>query len=276
MAKYHINPKTGNPGACSAKEGNCPFNAEHFATKDEARAAYEKLSSQSSNADFDFEKMRAEALDPELEEWVTDGPLGRFLNHPLVQDMMVDALPGMANRQFLHKKKMVEEARAAKDWSRYIFIHERPYRAEKLYELHTDGEKLSKSVYTEAWLDSENIWQNREEWDEMLTDLREKKKTLGESLSKLPETVTVYRGANQKNKQGLSWSLDKEKAKWFSTRFQRPGERALVVKAKVSKDQIAGYITSRGESEIVIWPDEVDSVMQTAEIFKENSEKRKH
>lgn len=46
MARYHYNPSTGEPGACRAKAGNCPFLAEgarHFATKEEARRGYEEF-----------------------------------------------------------------------------------------------------------------------------------------------------------------------------------------------------------------------------------------
>lgn len=40
---FHLNPQTGNPNRCTAKEGNCPFGADapHFETKDDARASYE-------------------------------------------------------------------------------------------------------------------------------------------------------------------------------------------------------------------------------------------
>jgi len=44
MAKYHINPKTGNPNICRA-ETSCPFGdlqADHYPTKKAALAAYEK------------------------------------------------------------------------------------------------------------------------------------------------------------------------------------------------------------------------------------------
>ena len=43
MAKFHINPATGDIGACKALQGGCPFadDAGHFATAKEARAAYE-------------------------------------------------------------------------------------------------------------------------------------------------------------------------------------------------------------------------------------------
>lgn len=43
MSKFHINWK-GEPGVCTAKPGNCPLGGgeeDHFASKDEARAAYE-------------------------------------------------------------------------------------------------------------------------------------------------------------------------------------------------------------------------------------------
>lgn len=41
---FHINPKTGNTGICKAENGKCPFGSadEHFATRNEARASYEK------------------------------------------------------------------------------------------------------------------------------------------------------------------------------------------------------------------------------------------
>lgn len=43
MAKYHLNPTTGNPGECSAAEGNCPYgtDAPHYGSPEEARAAFE-------------------------------------------------------------------------------------------------------------------------------------------------------------------------------------------------------------------------------------------
>ena len=44
MANFHINPETGEPGKCSAAEGNCPFKdvSEHFESMAEARDSYEK------------------------------------------------------------------------------------------------------------------------------------------------------------------------------------------------------------------------------------------
>jgi hypothetical protein len=43
MAKYHINPETGNVGRCKSVEGKCPFGDEelHYSTDSDARTAYE-------------------------------------------------------------------------------------------------------------------------------------------------------------------------------------------------------------------------------------------
>lgn len=40
---YHINLEAGEPGKCSAKSGNCPFDGDdlHFTSEESARAGYE-------------------------------------------------------------------------------------------------------------------------------------------------------------------------------------------------------------------------------------------
>lgn len=47
MAKFHINPMTGNAGRCSAVNGRCPFGEadNHFDSIEEARGAYEAVKS---------------------------------------------------------------------------------------------------------------------------------------------------------------------------------------------------------------------------------------
>ena len=48
MARYHMNPATGNPNKCSAKEGNCPFKSDdgaeatHYDNPTAAREGYEQ------------------------------------------------------------------------------------------------------------------------------------------------------------------------------------------------------------------------------------------
>ena len=66
----------------------------------------------------------------------------------------------------------------------------------------------------------------------------------------LPETITVYRGI-QKNAtiNALSWTLDKNIAKWFANRFDNNGE---VVEATINKKYVFAYLNGRGEKEIVL------------------------
>ncbi len=54
MARFHINPETGNPGSCSAREGNCPFGSddEHYTSEVAARQAYEKQMDSESFSTF--------------------------------------------------------------------------------------------------------------------------------------------------------------------------------------------------------------------------------
>lgn len=46
MAKFHVNEE-GNPGQCSAQDGNCPFGADapHFSTAEDARTHFEAVQS---------------------------------------------------------------------------------------------------------------------------------------------------------------------------------------------------------------------------------------
>lgn len=72
----------------------------------------------------------------------------------------------------------------------------------------------------------------------------------------LPNVVTVYRGvANGRERYGLSWTNDKDKAEWFQTRFK--GDNYLL-KATVPKRSILAYFDSRDEKELVV---DVFSVM---------------
>lgn len=52
MAKYHVNPNTGNSGTCKAAKGKCPFGTEeqHYSSPEAAGQAAEKLMSEQYSA----------------------------------------------------------------------------------------------------------------------------------------------------------------------------------------------------------------------------------
>lgn len=66
MAKYHVNPNTGNSGTCKSTKGKCPFGTEdeHFSSPEAASAAAEKLmAEQYSAVNSAYRKKDTSALD---------------------------------------------------------------------------------------------------------------------------------------------------------------------------------------------------------------------
>lgn len=71
-------------------------------------------------------------------------------------------------------------------------------------------------------------------------------------ISNLSGVVTIYRGVDsEKYRDGISWTLDREKAEWFATRFTEDG---IIYSAKVKSKDILYYISDRGEEEIIVDP----------------------
>lgn len=70
-----------------------------------------------------------------------------------------------------------------------------------------------------------------------------------EVYKNLPETFTVYRGvAPGRNPNGMSWTREYDKAKWFSNRF---GE-GYVLEGTAHKEDVLAFFSRRGEEEVVM------------------------
>jgi len=222
-----------------------------------------KLTGKMSGGNSIFEEMlndSSEPLNSELEEFVdSDSPLGiPIIRHPLLI-WIGPIVPGIINRQYAQKLESVARAKKDKNWSSYIYMHERPYRLDAFSEIQ---DQMSDIEYWtslgDIWIDSENLWQNKEQWDSFLSSKRPGRENMMNEnermdLSQLPNSLSIFRGfIEDQNENGLSWTTDKEKAKWFSTRFAKTGDKPVVAKATVKKDDVVAYFTRRGESEIVL------------------------
>lgn len=213
----------------------------------------------------DFLKLwhKKEPLHKELRPYVSKHPtLGKILRHPLVFHVpFVPAMNALANANLQHKKEYREKCRQEKNWSSYVFIHERPYRLQAFCEIMSD---LTDREYWELlgsiWSDSENIWQYKDMWDLLLKSTRPEREYFMDEderkfFSELPEEITVYRGCQVgRNEKGLSWTLDEKRAKWFSTRLLHKDEKdtAKVVKKTVKKADVFAYLSGRKEEEIIL------------------------
>jgi hypothetical protein len=79
-----------------------------------------------------------------------------------------------------------------------------------------------------------------------------------QALKHLPEIIDVYRGAGARDDllSGFSWTLDRERAVWFSARFVGPQQ--LVARGRIRRRSVIALIEDRGEREIIALPNDVD------------------
>lgn len=75
MTKFHINPETGRAGQCNAKSPeSCKFSVEagtvvaHYETKDEAKAAFEKLNQSKTTGTIAKKQVKKSAKKKDLDE----------------------------------------------------------------------------------------------------------------------------------------------------------------------------------------------------------------
>ena len=71
-------------------------------------------------------------------------------------------------------------------------------------------------------------------------------------FSQFPKTVKVYRGTKSEDYKALSWTLNKQKAVWFSERFLTGNEKGAVYEAEIDRDYILAYFNGRNEKEVVL------------------------
>jgi hypothetical protein len=199
-----------------------------------------------------------EDLHPDIVPFVYEDPrLGTTIKHPLVFSIMHhSSRNAWVNESYKVKTEACKEALKAKKFASYIFLHERPYRFDAFVRvMHLMKDKEYWELLADAWVDSENLWQNLPQWKKLLKSTRKGREFFmtpeeREFLKKLPDTVTVYRGYQPgKNKSGLSYTLDEKKAEWFANRFTKTGE---VHVRTVKREKIFAYLNGRGESEIIL------------------------
>lgn len=81
-------------------------------------------------------------------------------------------------------------------------------------------------------------------------------------LSELNNPVTIYRGVTDYNADdinALSWTLNPEKALWFSKRFNSEG---TVYEAQIDKTHIIALFNTRDESEIIVEPKYLENISE--------------
>lgn len=178
-----------------------------------------------------------------------------MLRHPLVYQVPFFS-NGSANAYYQQKKTAVEQALEKKNYKQFVWLFERPYRVEAFIKI---ADNLSDTDYwkllSDIWVDTENQHAYIKEWKKLLGSKRSNRHYMmveeeDNILRSLADEVSIYRGCQKGlNEDGLSWTLDKSKAKFFANRF---GKKGIILERKIPKSDIVAVLLSRGESE-VIW-----------------------
>lgn len=201
----------------------------------------------------------SEELLPELKASIIDGGLfnRKSIQHPLVIGDIGMMPNSYYNNQLMRKKERLKEFENNKEFESYLFLIEKPFRVTFFSDLVKQNKikKLSKKywkILSSLWTGSENIFQNKDLWDDLLKDKTNShyfmsKKDL-KFFNSLENEFIVYRGYSQWE-NGYSYTLDKERAIWFANRF---GKNGNVKERLVKKEDVFAYTNSRNEKEIII------------------------
>lgn len=205
-----------------------------------------------------------ESLCPELKKCVHN--VGSFvaLRHPLC--MSVPYTPesnALINAQFIFKKKEADKAKDAKDYGKYIALHEKPFRFQAFNEICSN---LTDQEYWETlgwiWTDSENLFEIKN-LDSLLRSNRSAQTKMMRreeiaTLEELPDKLAIYRGYKLPDRKiAHSWTLAYTSAWWFANRYKQNG---FIVRGEIDKKDVIALMLRRNEMEIIALPEKVKNV----------------
>lgn len=171
-----------------------------------------------------------------------------------------------ANDTYRCRKAAAAEARRDGNFSGYVFRHEKPYRVKALTELLEIDPALAAKLFADVWMDSEIIFPNNHLWIRAWRLLPDPKATMNQDeqneFAELPELFPIFRGYTlpRGTQRGLSWTIDQERAEWFSRRL--PAEHYFVAAGSIRKKDVLAFFSGRDEREIVVFPRKVIDVVE--------------
>lgn len=155
------------------------------------------------------------------------------------------------------KKGFIEES---DDIYSLLFLITKPFRLLFLALMKNDTPNdVFSELLAEIWMMVECPNNGAVPLDMLVEWFREadKEKLMSEeeldTLNNLPEEFTVYRGMGDKSsRDGISYTLDQEKAQWFADR--PPSEHGYVLSGTAKKEDVLAFFNRRNESEVLIEP----------------------
>ena len=119
------------------------------------------------------------------------------------------------------------------DWKGYIFLHIRKHRWKALQLVAGSlaaglAQRELAELFREVWIDSEHIWEERRRIRTLVALIEPKLRYLfsredWRAFKKMPPRFTIYRGAKDWNRSGMSWTDDIHRAIYFATHHHHEG-----------------------------------------------------
>lgn len=201
----------------------------------------------------------------DLDIGMIDGLSPIRVSHPFIEEGVSfnlktgEVINLIENKEALKKEKELRLKRM-KNMSpmQIAFCVSKPYRMLYLSLAFPYLTKKERSeIMHEVWISVENINNNvNVSQMEILKMLRKcnPKYLMGQEnygvYENLPDTFTVNRGLQENAQEdGLSWTLSKDVAEWFASRFENDGE---IIEKIVHKTEVIAYFNDRDEEEIVL------------------------
>lgn len=156
------------------------------------------------------------------------------------------------------KQTRIERINKADRFSQCLSAINKGNRFDYLNWLHKEGlitdQECANAVYS-IWTMQENFYRcgmSKEKLIKMMK-MAEKSPLLQSDIDDLSDedTVTIYRGVKVNNYRGLSWTIDKNIAEWFASRFGHNGDKRYMFTGIINKKDILALFSSRNEKEVV-------------------------
>jgi len=210
---------------------------------------------------FAEDRLDTSKLHPDLKPFLStnDAPFPVVLKHPLVFSVPFFSYIA-ANRMYEEKTKKLAEFLDAKQFDSAIWLYERPYRIDILYDWYFTEKRIDLDALRQML---PGIWSDTEFPEQFGLKPRRLFMEAGycsDTDKKLTGTLTVYRGDASKT-TGIEWSLSKKTATWFAKRFGC--KTPVLATGQADAKDVLAYITNRKEEEVIILPENVQNVKYT-------------
>lgn len=197
-----------------------------------------------------------ELCETELSPLIVSHPYFDSAYLPQKNGDLINALENPSAIEYIRniRRRQIEQG----DVNRIIGLINKPYRlfyVKCCWDYMSDKDQAESLKF--AWITSENtnhdVNVNRHDIQKMLREVKKEyfmSTSDFEKYKSLSDGLIVYRGIQHNaTEDGFSWTLSKEKAKWFASRFNNHGK---VVERKVQKKDIVAYINDLNEQEIIL------------------------